>query len=304
MATNNFDPDWDGQDGLGTEPGQDRPDASRREASRPGVGVLADRIAAALVHHEPGWRLPRHTTLARRYNVTTAEIDAAVTELTTRHLIRRLADGQLYRISPAEYLIPIEGLPGLTSRVDPMGGHIACRSRQAAWRQVPEDIGWALRIPSVQPVAVIRVHWTANGEPAAFCTTYLLKEIAAPFMGPQDADALARLTLLPIAAPSGAPDQKDGDPPSLGEPRAVHIEMQPPPASVARSLHLSAGQPAAMVTARFDDPVADRPVALSISVFRPDLFRIVLMSGEHPLADGDDRTFAGAWTHAVEDWEP
>ena len=113
MATSDIDPDWDGQNGLGPEPGQDRPDAPRREASRPGVGVLADRIAAALVHHEPGWRLPRHTTLARRYNVSTAEIDAAVSELTTRHLIRRLADGQLYRVSPAEYLIPIEGVPGL-----------------------------------------------------------------------------------------------------------------------------------------------------------------------------------------------
>jgi hypothetical protein len=32
----------------------------------------------ALVHHEPGWRLPRHTVLARRYNVSTAEIDAAI----------------------------------------------------------------------------------------------------------------------------------------------------------------------------------------------------------------------------------
>jgi hypothetical protein len=31
------------------------------------TGVLADRIAAALLHHEPGWRLPRHTALARRY---------------------------------------------------------------------------------------------------------------------------------------------------------------------------------------------------------------------------------------------
>ncbi len=33
---------------------------------RRGVSVLADRIAAALVHHEPGWRLPRYTAPARR----------------------------------------------------------------------------------------------------------------------------------------------------------------------------------------------------------------------------------------------
>ena len=302
MATGNAGPDWDGLGHAG--PGQDRPDASPREAPRSGVGVLADRIAAALVHHEPGWRLPRHTTLARRYNVTTAEIDAAVTELATRHLIRRLADGQLYRVSPAEYLIPIEGLPGLTSHVDPMGGYLTCRSRQVSWRQVPEDIGWALQIPPADPVAVIRVQWAAGGEPAAFCTTYLPKEVAAPFVGTQDAGALASLTLLPIAAPPGADDPDGGDLRPVGEPRAVHIEMQPPPPSVARSLHLSAGQPAAMVTARFDDPDAGRPVALTIAVFRPDLFRIVLVSGERPLADGDEGTFSGAWTHVVEGWEP
>jgi hypothetical protein len=55
---------------------------------RSSTGVLADRMAATLVHHEPGWRLPRHTALARRYNVSTAQIDAAVAELAARHLIR------------------------------------------------------------------------------------------------------------------------------------------------------------------------------------------------------------------------
>jgi DNA-binding GntR family transcriptional regulator len=266
--------------------------------------VLTDRIAASLVHHEPGWRLPRHTALARRYNVSTAEIDAAVEELATRHLIRRLPDGQLYRVSPAEYLIPIEGIPGLTSRADPMGGQIALRSRQASWRQVPEDIGWALRIPPADPVGVIRMQWTANGEPAAFCTTYLLKEMAAPFISAQTSAPAADLTLLPVTAPPVQPDPEHGQLTPVGEARAVHVEMQPPPPSVARSLRLAAGQPAALVTVRFDDPEDGRPVALSVAVFRPDLFRIVVDSGDHPLADGEEGSFSGAWTHAVQDWEP
>jgi DNA-binding GntR family transcriptional regulator len=301
-----------GSDALGREgrdagpgvPGQRPPEASRREPSRAAVGVLADRIAAALVHHEPGWRLPRHTALARRYNVSTAEIDAAVDELATRHLIRRLPDGQLYRVSPAEYFIPIEGVPGLSSHADPMGGEIVCRSRQASWRQVPEDIGWALRIPPADPVGVVRVQWTANGEPAAFSTTYLLKEMAAPFIGAQGSGPAAGLTMLPITAPPAQVDPGSGDPVPVGEPRAVHVEMQPPPPSVARSLRLSAGEPAAMVTVRFDDPAEGRPVALTVAVFRPDMFRIVVDSGERPLADDDEGTFSGAWTHAVEDWEP
>ena len=276
----------------------------RDEPSRPAITVLADRIAASLVHHEPGWRLPRHTALARRYNVSTAEIDAAVEELAARHLVRRLPDGQLYRVSPAEYLIPIEGIPGLTSRADPMGGQIALRSRQASWRQVPEDIGWALRIPPSDPVGVVRVQWTASGEPAAFCTTYLIKEVAAPFISAQASASAASLTLLPITGPATQPDPEHGEPAAVGEPRAVHVEMQPPPPSVARSLRLAAGQPAALVTVRFDDPDGDRPVALTVAVLRPDLFRIVVDSGDQPLADGGEGSFSGAWTHAVEDWEP
>jgi len=292
-----------------------------REFSRPAVGVLADRIAASLVHHEPGWRLPRHTALARRYNVSTAEIDAAVHELSARHLVRRLPDGQLYRVSPAEYLIPIEGVPGLSSFADPMGGQISCRSRQASWRQVPEDIGWALRIPPADPVGVVRVQWAANGEPAAFCTTYLLRDIAGPFINAQGGQGAGGLSLLPITAPAQQ-DPEHGDLVPVGEPRAVHVEMQPPPPSVARSLRLSAGQAAALVTVRFDDLDEGRPVALTIAVFRPDLFRIVVESGDHLLADSGagrasgpsdpggpsvprgEGTFSAAWTHAVEDWEP
>jgi DNA-binding GntR family transcriptional regulator len=284
-------------------------------SSRPAITVLADRIAASLVHHEPGWRLPRHTALARRYNVSTAEIDAAVDELSIRHLVRRLPDGQLYRVSPAEYIIPIEGVPGLGSYADPMGGQIVCRSRQASWRQVPEDIGWALRIPPADPVGVIRVQWTANGEPAAFCTTYLLKEMAAPFINAQGSLGAGGLSLLPITAPA-QPDPEHGEFVPVGEPRAVHVEMQPPPPSVARSLRLSAGQPAALVTVRFDDPDEGRPVALTIAVFRPDLFRIVVESGGQLVANGGagrasgpsgvsgEGTFSAAWTHAVEDGEP
>jgi DNA-binding GntR family transcriptional regulator len=270
--------------------------------------VLADRIAAALVHHEPGWRLPRHTALARRYNVSTAEIDAALEELAGRHLIRRLPDGQLYRVSPAEYLLAIEGVPGLTSRADPMGGEIICRSRQASLRQVPEDIGWALRVPPADPVGVIRMLWTASGEPAAFSTTYLLREIASPFIDSSGGDAPAGLTLLPITAPPAGrgPDGGEALVP-VGEPRAVHVEMQPPPPSVARSLRLTAGQPAALVTVRFDDREQHRPVALTVAVFRPDLFRIVVESGTQPLAEGSEGSegsFSGAWTHAAEGWEP
>src|ERR1019366_3101475 len=119
----------------------------------------------------------------RRYNVSTAQIDAAIGELVSRHLIRRLPDGQLYRVSPVEYLIPLEGVPGLGPRIDPMGGDLTCRSRQSSWRRVPEDIGRVLHIDSAEPVCVVRAVWATRVEPAAHATTYLPAEMAGPFMG-------------------------------------------------------------------------------------------------------------------------
>ncbi|HKA98106.1 MAG TPA: UTRA domain-containing protein [Streptosporangiaceae bacterium] len=279
---------------------------------RSATEVLADRIAVALAHHEPGWRLPRYSALARRYHVSTAEIDAAVDELATRRLIRRLPDGQLYRASPAEYLIPLEGVGGLVSHVDPMGAELTCRSRQVSWRRVPEDIRWALRIPPSEEVCVVRLAWTANGEPAAFTVTYLPKDMAGPFAGDDPArggptkeeigDA-AGLNVLPLtAAPAGPGEGHAGLVPA-GRPAALHVEMQPPPASLARNLRLSAGQPAAMVAVRFDDPEAARPVALTVAAVRPDLFRIVVETGESPFPRGGEGGFPGGWAQAVEDWK-
>jgi hypothetical protein len=109
-------------------------------AQRGASGVLADRMAAALVHREPGWQLPRRSALARRYNVSMAEIDVALGELARRSLIRRLPDGQLYRASPAEYMIPVEGIDGLSTRLDPMGGEITCQSRHMSQRAAPRQL--------------------------------------------------------------------------------------------------------------------------------------------------------------------
>jgi DNA-binding GntR family transcriptional regulator len=273
----------------------------------PAVSVLADRLAAALVHHEPGWRLPRHSALARRYNVSAAEIDAAVEELAGRHLVRRLADGQVYRASPAEYVIGLEGVPGLVSHVDTMGGEFSCRSRQVSWRLPPEDIAWALRLAADQQACVVRYLWTSGGEPAAFCTTYVPGHIASrPDTGA--ATGLPdTLNLLQLTGLTDNPDDSAADDaplPTTGVPAALHIELQAPPPSIARSLRLTAGQPAMIITVRFDDRDTGQPMALTLSVLRPDMFRVVVQTPRQPLPEGKAGSLSASWTHAVEDWEP
>ena len=244
-------------------PSGEKPDAA---------GVLADRLAATLVHHEPGWRLPRPSALARRYDVRPAQVEQAVRELAARHLIRQLPDGQLYRASPAEFLIPVQGVPRLGAHVDPMGSDVICRSRKVTWRRVPEDIGWALDIAPTGSVCAVKCHWAMNGEPAAISTTYLTAEAASRLTGSAEASGGQVTDLLASIADYG--DQHA----PLGTPAALHLEMQPPPSSVARGLRLGAGQPAVMATVRFDDPVSGQPVALTVAALRADLFRIVVDS--------------------------
>ena len=287
--------------------------------ARPAAEVLADRLAMALVHHEPGWRLPRYTVLARRYSVSTAEIDAAISALVSRHLIRRLPDGPVHRVSPAEYLIPLEGVPGLRSRIDPMAGELTCRTRQTSWRRVPEDVGWALRVDPAEQVWVVHTIWAAGDEPAAYVTTYLSAETASaiPGIDPPDTEETGAPDAAGTASePTGVPGEPGeaagarsapgGDPAAVGavgKPAALHVEMQPSAPSIARSLRLSAGQPAAKVTVRFDDPATGRPAALTVAMLRPELFRIVVQTAEVPLPGGEAGGVPGARPRTVEGWD-
>jgi DNA-binding GntR family transcriptional regulator len=245
------------------------------------AGVLADRMAAALLHREPGWKLPRRSALARRFSVSLAEIDVAVEELSRRSLLRKLPDGQLYRASPAEYRIPIEGVSGLATSLDPMGSDINCRARHVSQRRAPQDIGWALGLAPGTQVRVIRCLWTSGDVPAAISAAYLPHPPAAPQQRPgalSDAQA-ADTDWIPtfdavLSAPPGEQDGPDGagTGAAAGRPAALHVEMRPPQPSVARGLHLGPGQPAIIVTIRFDD--SSTPVALTVVMLRPDLFKV------------------------------
>jgi GntR family transcriptional regulator len=231
--------------------------------------VLADRMAAALVHREPGWRLPRRSALARRYNVSLTEIDAAITDLTRRSLVRRLPDGQLYRASPADYWIPVEGAGGLGTRLDPMGTTITCQTRHVSRREAPQDVAWALGLSAGAPIRVVRCVWSAEGDPAAVSTAYLHE--AAD--GGHEAD------------PEDQPEPASFDSVLNDSPAAaVSVEMSPPQPAVARSLRLSPGQPVITVTVRFDDSVTGSPAALTVVMLKPELFRVAIDTVEAPVS--------------------
>jgi hypothetical protein len=66
---------------------------------------------------------------------------------------------------------------------------------------------------------------------------------------------------------------------------------------------MTAGEPVATVTVSFADPATETPVALTMAMLRPPLFRIILAAPQGATA-GSARDSGSAWEHAAGDWEP
>lgn len=266
--------------------------AAARPGTGTGGGVLADRIAAGLVNHDPGWRLPRFSELARRYNASSGEIRAAVDYLIARLLVRRAPDGRLYRSGPAEYLVSLEGMAGPGVTVDPMGGDLTCLSCGVSRRPAAQDAARALRLQPGTVVGVLRLAWALNGAPAAISTTYLAGRMAEPQALPSWLKAAAEHGGLPL--PPLAEDSTGHSPGHLPDrvPCAVTIQMEPPPVAVARRLRLAPGEMAVLVTVVFADTGECGPAALTAVVLRPGMFRIIVGT---PAPEADRPRPRAAW---------
>ena len=260
-------------------PSADADASGRQGADR----VLTDRIAATLAQHQPGWMLPRPSVLARRYHVTTGQVTAAIDELAARHLIRLLPDGKACRMSPAEYMLELEGQHGLLARVEPLHGQLSCKSRSVAWHSVRADIESAIGIAAGEQACILQMLWTVSDEPAAATTTYLAGQGAEPFLtAMQGADLESFRSILPM--PPGRADAA-ATAPSAPEliPHALHIEMQQAPLWAARALRLSACDSAIGITVSYAEPADGMAAALTVAVLRPDAFRVIVDSIVTPL---------------------
>jgi hypothetical protein len=280
------------------------------------LNVLIERLAASLINHEPGWRLPRASEIARRHNVSTDEVRAALDELAALQLARQSADGRYYRASPAEYLISVDGLAGLSAIIDPLGRKLTCLSYGAARQPAPEAAAAALRVRAGEPVSVLRLVWAVDGAPAAVSTTYLARHLTQPQDLASWLAAAANGGTLPVSPPAedettgvgaadlaASPALEPADLPPLDtrqsrRPSAVSIQMDLPPVSVARRLRLRPGQMAMLVTVLSRPDSASGPTGLTATVLRPDMFSVSLVTAPPAPGDGIDP----AWSLAAAEY--
>lgn len=283
--------------GAGRVPAPSGP-ADEHPGRNTALSILAERIGATLANHEPGWRLPRVSELARRHNVGTDEVHAAVNQLIARQVIRRGVDGQLYRASPAEYLISVDGLADMSAVVDPMGRELTCLSYAMVNQAAPEAAARALRVLPGAQLGVLRLAWAVDGVPAVLSTSYLAGRAGesrslAPWIA-----ATADRGVLPLAAPaeqltSRGTSLRTGPP---GRAEAVSVQLSLPPVSVSRRLRLRPGQLAILVTVLTGTESAAGS-ALTVSVLRPDMFSVSLATtppAAGPAAQDDRWSLASA----------
>jgi hypothetical protein len=250
------------------------------------VGVVAERIAAAVGTHAPGWQLPRMSELARRYNADIGQVNAIMDDLVARQLIRRSPDGRLYRASLPECLIALDGIPGLGTAIDPMSGDLTCLSYEASQRPATDEAADALRIRHGDPVSVLRLAWALNSRPAAVSTTYLARHLAEPHLLTSWLTTGARRGELPLSPPDTAGDRDHLVPVPGLRAHWASVQMQLPPPALVRKLRLAPGQLAVLVSVLFGDGTGRRPAALTTAVLRPDMFRITIATGQPEAADG------------------
>jgi DNA-binding GntR family transcriptional regulator len=265
--------------------------AAHDRAGRVG-NILADRLASVVIGREPGYSLPRRSVLARRFRVSLAEVDAAIDELVRRNLIRRFPTGGLRRAGPAEYVISMGRVPGLSSFIDPMDHRVANAGVRTSHGRAPGEIADALGLVRGAQVRVCRRLWTADDEAAATSVTYVPDEHADLIIDSSAAAQSARAGGQPSLAAGLNGSVMPGKPGFAIAVGAVRIEVQPPARSVARRLRLANGAPAVVVTARLDlvrrahgavgsghaahgSGSGKKPVALTVLALRPELFRVV-----------------------------
>ena len=225
-----------------------------------------------LVDHDPGWRLPRRSDLAHRYKATVQEIDAAISRLASQHLVRELADGQVYLASPAEYLITLDQLPCLGTRIDPMGSPLKCVSRRVLRRTVPAIMADILRLEPGKLTCAVQTAWETGGTMAAVSTPYLPADLADLVMTQFNECDNPASGLNSVPTP--------WEPGTLARPSALYLEVRQPPRWAGRMLQLDPTGTAIMVTVRLDNLDTCVPVALTVAVLHPAHFRIAVEASD------------------------
>lgn len=230
--------------------------------------ALADQMASALIHQDPGARVLSENELSRLHTVSRLTARAALQELERRHLVRRIRGSGTFVARRVEYHISADMPPSFQATVRRSGGLPLMRLVDSTIVLPPGEVRSALELgPAARTLRLTRLG-LVDGLLASHTTTWLPLGLA-----PNLADRLGgAASLMQELTDLGFTPRR----------RWYRAELDVVPVDVAALLEIE-GRPMVWRTTGLNgDGTQGRFLEITRAWMRPDVFQVCLELGSQP----------------------
>lgn len=230
---------------------------------------IVEALAGDLAGCRPGTRVASEHEIAARFAVSRAVAGAALRELESRLLVRRVRGSGTFVNGRIDYLISADRTPSWSATIREAGSEPRTTVRSVTALSLPEQLAVRLeRAPGVPAHRIIRQSWI-NDMPAGWVTEWIPDDVF-----PDGADVAVRAV--------ESLDQVLRQMAKVEPVRAwCRVSMELPPPEIAAGLETDPGRHVWLVESVNRDATRHFPVMANIWWSRPDVLRIIIeMSNE------------------------
>ena len=225
---------------------------------------IVDALVGDLAGRRPGARFASEHEIAARFAVSRAVAGAALRELESRLLVRRVRGSGTFVNGRIDYVISADRAPSWHQAVRATGAEPRSTVRSIAAEPLPDDLADRLRRPPGSPAhRIVRQGWI-NGMPSSWAVEWIPDDVF-----PEGADVAIRAV--------ESLDQVLRQMARVEPVRAwCRVSMELPPSEVAAGLEVDRGRHVWLVESVSRDARQGFPVMTSIWWTRPDVVRITV----------------------------
>jgi GntR family transcriptional regulator, phosphonate transport system regulatory protein len=231
---------------------------------------IVDSLVGDLAGCQPGERVASEHEIAARFGVSRAVAGAALRELESRLLVRRIRGSGTFVNGRIDYVIAADRAPSWHRAVRDAGAEPRSAVRSVAAEKLPDDLAARLeRGPGSPAHRIIRQSWI-NGMPSGWAVEWIPDDVF-----PDGADVAVRAV--------ESLDQVLRQMAKVEPVRAwCRVGMELPPPEIAAGLEIDPGRHVWLVESVSRDATRRFPIMTSIWWTRPDVVRVIVeMSSVH-----------------------
>jgi DNA-binding GntR family transcriptional regulator len=228
---------------------------------------IVDTLVVDLAGRRPGARVASEHEIAARFAVSRAVAGAALRELESRLLVRRVRGSGTFVNGRIDYIISVDRAPSFSQTVRAAGAEPRSVVRSVTAEPLPGDLAARLeRAPGSPAHRIVRQSWI-NGMPSGWVSEWIPDDVF-----PDGADVAVRA----VESLDQVLRQMAGVEPVRAWCR---VSMELPPPEVAAGLETDPGRHVWLVESVNRDARRHFPVLTNIWWTRPDVIRVTVEMG-------------------------